>query len=60
MVALGGVWGMFLHHVTSYSSARIGTNQTKGENQRPPASWGYEDGPWKGPGPPLLGAADFV
>ena len=30
-------------------------------NQRPPAeqSWGYEDGPWKGPGPPLLGAADF-
>jgi dipeptidyl aminopeptidase/acylaminoacyl peptidase len=28
-------------------------------NQRPPASWGYEDGPWKGPGPPLLVAADF-
>ena len=23
-------------------------------------SWGYEDGPWKGSGPPLLGAADFV
>jgi len=23
-------------------------------------SWGYEDGPWKGPGPPLLGAADLV
>jgi hypothetical protein len=23
-------------------------------------SWGYEDGPWKGPGPPLLGVADFV
>jgi hypothetical protein len=22
-------------------------------------SWGYEDGPWKGPGPPLLVAADF-
>jgi hypothetical protein len=22
-------------------------------------SWGYEDGPWKGPGPPLLGAADL-
>jgi len=22
-------------------------------------SWGYEDGPWKGPGPPLLAAADF-
>jgi hypothetical protein len=22
-------------------------------------SWGYEDGPWKGPGPPLLGVADF-
>jgi len=21
-------------------------------------SWGYEDGPWKGPGPPLLVAAD--
>jgi len=21
-------------------------------------SWGYEDGPWKGPGPPLLGATD--
>jgi hypothetical protein len=23
-------------------------------------SWGYEDGPWKGPGPPLLVAADFL
>ena len=22
-------------------------------------SWGYEDGPWKGPRPPLLVAADF-
>jgi len=22
-------------------------------------NWGYEDGPWKGPGPPLLVAADF-
>jgi len=22
-------------------------------------SWGYEDGPWKGPGPLLLAAADF-
>ena len=22
-------------------------------------SWGCEDGPWKGPRPPLLGAADF-
>jgi hypothetical protein len=22
-------------------------------------SWGYEDGPWKRPGPSLLGAADF-
>jgi len=24
------------------------------------SSWGYEDGPWQGPGPPLLGAADLV
>jgi hypothetical protein len=23
-------------------------------------SWGYEDGPWKGPGLPLLVAADFL
>jgi hypothetical protein len=23
-------------------------------------SWGYEDGPWKGLGPPLLVAADFL
>jgi len=22
-------------------------------------SWGYEEGPWKGPGPPLLMVADF-
>jgi hypothetical protein len=22
-------------------------------------SWGYEDGPWKEPGPPLLVAADL-
>jgi hypothetical protein len=22
-------------------------------------SWGYEDGPWKGPGPPLRVSADF-
>jgi len=31
----------------------------KTANQRPPAELGYEDGPWKGPGPPLLVAADF-
>jgi hypothetical protein len=24
------------------------------------SSWGYEDGPWKGPGPPALVAADFL
>jgi len=23
-------------------------------------SWGYEDGPWKGPGPPLLVADDLI
>jgi hypothetical protein len=23
-------------------------------------SWGYEDGPWKGPGPSLLVAADLI
>jgi hypothetical protein len=23
-------------------------------------SWRYEDGPWKGPGPPLLVVADFL
>ncbi|MBW2492790.1 MAG: hypothetical protein JRE65_16750 [Deltaproteobacteria bacterium] len=23
------------------------------------SSWGYEDDPWKGPGPPLLVGADF-
>jgi hypothetical protein len=23
------------------------------------SSWGYEDGPWKAPGQPLLVAADF-
>jgi len=23
-------------------------------------SWGHEDGPWKGPGPPLLVAADLI
>ena len=23
-------------------------------------SWGYEDGPWKGPGPALLMAADLI
>jgi hypothetical protein len=23
-------------------------------------SWGYEDGPWKGPGSPLLVAADLI
>jgi len=22
--------------------------------------WGYEDGPWKGQRPPLLGAADLM
>jgi hypothetical protein len=23
-------------------------------------SWGYEDGPWKGPEPPLLVTADYL
>ena len=26
----------------------------------PQQSWGYEDGPWKGPGPSLLAATDFI
>jgi hypothetical protein len=30
--------------------------QSISDHQR---SWGYEDGPWKGPGPPLLVVADF-
>ena len=30
------------------------------DNQRPPAELGYENGPWKGPRPPLLVAADLV
>jgi hypothetical protein len=34
-------------------------NQTGSEISDHQQSWGYEDGPWKGPGPPLLGAADF-
>jgi hypothetical protein len=29
-------------------------------NLRPPASWGDDDGPWKGTGPPLLGDADLI
>ena len=29
-------------------------NQDFVPNQRPLAELGYEDGPWKGPGPPLL------
>jgi predicted ATPase len=33
----------------------ISTRQISDHQQ----SWGYEDGPWKGPGPPLLVAADF-
>jgi hypothetical protein len=34
---------------------RIRTFQISDHQQ----SWGYEDGPWKGPGPPLLVAADI-
>ncbi len=34
----------------------ITARQISGHQQ----SWGYEDGPWKGPGPPLLVAADFL
>ena len=29
-------------------------------SQSATTSWGYEDGPWKGPGPPLLEAADLI
>jgi hypothetical protein len=35
-------------------------NTTPSAYQRPPTSWGYEDGPWKGPRPPLLGDADLI
>jgi len=34
----------------------VGHNSKISDHQQ---SWGYEDGPWKGPGPPLLVAADF-
>ena len=33
---------------------------TKKEISDRQQSWGYEDGPWKGPGPPLLVAADSI
>jgi hypothetical protein len=29
-------------------------------NESATISWGYEDGSWKGPGPPLLGDADLI
>jgi hypothetical protein len=35
---------------------RMPTKQISDHQQ----SWGYEDGSWKGPGPPLLGDADLI
>jgi len=37
-------------------SVELWDNEISGHQQ----SWGYEDGPWKGPGPPLLVVADFL
>jgi len=42
--------GVFLKGQSGYRLYPISDHQQ---------SWGYEDGPWKGPGPPLLVAADF-
>jgi len=42
--------------ITPFAGYRL-TNPLKISDHQ--QSWGYEDGPWKGPGPPLLVAADF-
>jgi len=36
------------------------TGQQIGQISDQQQSWGYEDGPWKGSGPPLLVAADLI
>jgi hypothetical protein len=43
---------------TRYGAARNGIGS--GHAKSATTSWGYEDGPWKAPGPPLLVAADFL
>jgi hypothetical protein len=43
--------------VYQISDAEAGTKTVEISDHQ--QSWGYEDGPWKGPGPPLLVAADF-
>ena len=43
-------------YAVSLLSIMIGLQAEISDHQQ---SWGYEDGPWKGPGPPLLGGADF-
>jgi len=35
-------------------------NRNRGYQKSATTSWGYEDGPWKRPGPPLLVAADLI
>ena len=41
---------MFFNHIIATWVREISAHQQ---------SWGYENGPWKRPGPPLLVAADF-
>jgi len=43
--------------VVSHERRRWPKNGQISDHQQ---SWGYEDGPWKGPGPPLLVAADLI
>ena len=50
-----------IHLLYSYILATLLFSQEKNtaEISDHQQSWGYEDGPWKGPEPPLLVAADF-
>jgi hypothetical protein len=51
-VAEAGVWSVDFFRFPSFPRSRMEVS----DHQQ---SWGYEDGPWKRPGPPLLVAADF-
>ena len=57
-------WGAFPVRDSHYSNAGLmrtgfGRHRDGGEISDHQQSWGYEDDPWKGPGPPLLVAADL-
>jgi hypothetical protein len=55
---IGGRLSVPEHHNSTFVNRRLPFVMLEISDHQ--QSWGYEEGPWKGPGPPLLMVADSI